>query len=63
MTRAEAIEIIEDAQRIHQEWADWQRDDPTWRDHVTPDSPGGESHHRDWVQKYAGILEVLRSDD
>lgn len=60
MDVAEAIATIEECRTTHVEWAAWQESNPNWRDHVTPDDPGGPEHHREWVEKYDGVLEVLR---
>lgn len=57
----QAIEIIENCQSIHVNWADWQERNDSWRDEITPDSPGGPEHHREWVQKYDLVLDVLRN--
>ena len=55
----EAIAIIRECREIHVTWADWQEANPNWRELVTPDSPGGPEHHREWVGKYERVLRVL----
>lgn len=56
----QAIAYIEECRQIHVDWADWQESNPNWQEYVRPTSPGLPDHHREWVEKYDHVLNVLR---
>ena len=56
-----AIAVIEECRKIHEEWAKFQRKNPRWQELVLPESVGDADHHEEWVRKYDEVLEVLRS--
>lgn len=64
MNREEAVEqaiaYIEECRQTHVNWADWQETNPDWEAETQPRQVGDAEHHREWVEKYDLVLDVLR---